>query len=117
TARRRPLTWSECNGLPPRGRGFATARDKPGVEAHVWREFWMERRGDQISLAGGDDAAVRQGGERFRLRAEALHRRRADEHRMEGVIHASERQVDLEAIDLPTEGIALDGQIHQPDAP
>src|SRR5207253_1567042 len=43
--------------------------------------------------------------------------RRADEHRVDWTVQATEWQVDLETIDLPTERIALHGEVHQPDPP
>ncbi len=59
------------------------------VQAGVGGELGVEGGGEQIALAGGDDAAVGQGGQRLGLGADPLDQRRADEDRVDRPVEAS----------------------------
>src|SRR5439155_24419466 len=109
----RPLPEGE--GVASGGGCAATAAYKPGVEAGVGRELGMEGRGEQVALAGGDHVAVGQRGQRFGFWPDALDDRGADEDGVQWLLQPGKRQVDLEAVDLPAERVALHRQVHQSD--
>ena len=52
----------------------------------------------------------------FGFGSDALDERGADEDGMERVVEALDGEVRFEAVDLPAEGVALDAQVHEPDA-
>src|SRR5438105_14825276 len=93
-----------------------TAPYEPRVEAGVGRELGMERRGEQVALARGDYTAVWQRGQCLGFWPDALDDRGADEDRVQRLLEPGKRQVDLEAVDLPTERVPLHRQVHQSDA-
>jgi hypothetical protein len=74
----------------------------------------MERRREEIAIAHGNDRAVRKPREHGDPRPDARDLRRSDEH---GVERPPRQPLDIEVrferVDLPTERVALDGDIHQ----
>src|SRR5207248_1244314 len=98
-------------------RGLSTVVNEVRVEPGVRRQLGVEGRGQEIALAGGDDSAVRQRRQRLGRLTNPLDGGCTDEDGVDWPIQAGERQIDLEAVDLPAEGVALDREVHQADSP
>jgi hypothetical protein len=95
----------------PDSRRRADYVHEQAVESGIRRQFRVEAGGQQSALSNGHDGtrALTMGdlSEDFHIRTNALHPRRANEHRMEVLVAEDRnRDVGLEGIDLPTESIA-----------
>ena len=88
-------------------------RDEP-VEAGLAGELRVERRGDDVALADGDDPAVVEAGEDVDVGAGPLDDRGPDEHGVDRRV-AEDRHVELglERVELAAERVALDGHVEQ----
>ena len=73
----------------------AAGVDEVFVHAYVGRELGVERRRQEIALAGGHHSAVVQGGQRFGLLAQALHHGRANEHCVQRLLQDEIRKRDV----------------------
>ena len=81
--------------------------------AEVIGEFGVERGGQQVALAGEDDA-VFVAAEHGDALPYLGHHRRADEDAAKGLLaQAREAEVGLEAVHLAAVGVAPDDEVHQ----
>src|SRR3954452_13603293 len=84
------------------------------METRLAGELGVERRGDDIALADGHDAAVIETCQDVDVRPRPIDDRRADEDRMDGRV-TQDRDVELrlERVELTPERVALDGDVNQ----
>src|SRR4051794_37307285 len=88
---------------------FGCHRGQQPVEARLAGELGVERGGDEVSLADGDDATVVEPGEDVDAGAGPVDDRGADEDAVDpGVADQRHGQVRLERVELTPEGVALD---------
>src|SRR3972149_7455882 len=73
----------------------------------------MERRGDEVPLPCEDDL-VSVPCERPASPPGPHDRRSADEHASERAVEALDREIDLEGLPLPSEGVPVPGHVHEP---
>ncbi len=86
------------------------------MEAGVAGEFRVERGGEEVALASGDDGAIFEGGDGVGGEGGRIDARGADEDGVEGAaLETFNIEVGLEAIDLAAEGVAVDGDVHHLD--
>ena len=89
-------------------------RRHESMEARLAGQLRMERRGDDVALADGDDPAVVQPGEDVDVRTDPVDDRRPDEDAVDRSV-AEDRDGDLalERVQLPTEGVPLDRDVEE----
>src|SRR3972149_6486321 len=73
----------------------------------------MERRGDEVPLPCGD-ALVSVRCEGPASPPGPHDRRSADEHASERAVEPLDREIDLERLPLPSEGVPVHGHVHEP---
>ena len=84
------------------------------MEAGFARQLGMERGGDDVALADGDDPSVSQPGEHVDPRPDVIDDGCADEHAVDWhVAEQRHRDVGLERLTLAPEGIALHADVEQ----
>ena len=84
------------------------------MEAGFAREFRMEGGRHDIALADGNDPAVVEPGKDVDVRAGSLDDGRPDENAVDGLIaEDGNGQLGFERVELPPEGVALDGHVEE----
>src|SRR5215468_1935715 len=97
-------TRSECSDLLDHRSGGRPAHvNEPGVQPGVGRQLRVERGGQQSPLTGGDHPPVVEHGQRLGRRADSSNQWSAYENRVDWPVQTREKQIDLEAINLPSE--------------
>ena len=84
------------------------------MKPDVVRKLGMERRHQYVLAPGGHDP-ISNPGQYLHPRAYVLEERRPDKHPREGLLETLYLKLLLERVYLPSEPIALDERVHQPE--
>src|SRR5678815_5652276 len=89
---------------------LARHRGYEAMEPRLAGKFRVERSGDHVPFANGNDPAVVQARQDVDVRSGSLDDRGADEDAVDRLVTEDwDSQVGLERVDLPSERVPLDG--------